>query len=264
MTDSSFETALFVTCLVDFYRPSVGMASVKLLEEAGARVHVPQEQTCCGQPAFNNGDLKHAKAIARNVIRSFEGFDYVVVPSGSCGGMLKCHYPELFAGDGDWEARAQDFSTKVYELTEFLHDVAGVTVESEYQGSVCYHDSCSSLREMSVQAQPRALMTGVSGLELTELENTDVCCGFGGTFCIKYPEISTRLVSDKVADIQATGADTVLAGDMGCLLNIAGRMSRLGVPIKAYHVAEVLAGMAEKPIVPVADQPQTAVKEPES
>ncbi|MGB1109429.1 MAG: (Fe-S)-binding protein [Gammaproteobacteria bacterium] len=251
MTDAPLQTALFVTCLVDFYRPTVGMASIKLLEQAGASVAVPTKQTCCGQPAFNNGDLDNARAIARQVIEAFEGFDYVVAPSGSCGGMIKCHYPELFEGDPVWGPKAQDLSNRVYELTQFLHDVAGLKLDAEFDGTICYHDSCSSLREMNVQAQPRALMDQVKGLERRDLAEPEVCCGFGGTFCIKYPEISTRLASDKAADIQNSGADTVLAADMGCLLNIAGRLSRLGIPIKAYHVAEVLAGMADKPIIPL-------------
>src|SRR5688572_6522193 len=194
--------ALLVTCLVDLFRPSVGFAAVALLERAGCTVEVPRAQTCCGQPAYNSGDRADAKAIARQVIETFAGYDYVVVPSGSCAGMVKVHYPELFADEPE-------------------------------------------MRELAVKTQPRRLLASVAGLGLRELPGAEVCCGFGGTFCVKYPEISDKMVTDKANDIAATGADAVLAGDLGCLLNIAGKLSRLGIPVEVRHVAEVLAGMTD-------------------
>jgi L-lactate dehydrogenase complex protein LldE len=240
--------ALFVTCLVDLYRPSVGFAAVKLLEQAGCAVEVPV-QTCCGQPAYNSGDRADAKAIARQVIEAFEPYDYVVAPSGSCAGMIRTHYPELFADDPPLFQRAQHLAKRSYELVSFLVDVMGMSrVDSRYDGVVTYHDSCSGLRELGVKAQPRALLRTVAGLALKELPGAEVCCGFGGTFCIKYPEISDKMASDKAADVAGTGADTLLAGDMGCLLNMAGKLTREGREVRVRHVAEVLAGTsAETP-----------------
>ncbi len=241
--------ALFVTCLVDLFRPSVGFAAVKLLEQAGCTVEVPSAQACCGQPGYNSGDRKSAQAIAKGVIAAFEGYDYVVAPSGSCGGMIAKHYPELFAGEPVWQPRAEALAAKTHELISFLVDVRGMTAVGSRLEAVCtYHDSCSSLREMKVQAQPRLLLQSVGGLALRELETPEVCCGFGGAFCVKYPDISNAMVADKTADIAQTGADTVLAGDLGCLMNIAGKLSREGSKIRAWHVAEVLAGVEAPPI----------------
>jgi L-lactate dehydrogenase complex protein LldE len=245
MPDKPPRVGLFVTCLVDLFRPSVGFAAVKLLEDAGCVVEVPAAQTCCGQPAYNSGDKADTMAIARQVIAAFESFDYVVVPSGSCGGMLKEHYPDLFAAEPETFQRAQHLAKRTYELVSFLTDVLGVRhVAARYDGVVTYHDSCSGLRELGVKQQPRALLSAVQGLSLQELPGAEVCCGFGGTFCVKYPEISDKMVTEKVADIAATGADTLLAGDMGCLLNMAGKLSRLAKPVRVRHVAEVLADMA--------------------
>ena len=245
MTDQP-RVALFVTCLVDLYRPTVGFAAIRLLEQAGCRVEVPRAQTCCGQPAYNSGDRATARAMAEGVLAAFGGYDYVVVPSGSCGGMLRHHLPALFDDDPNLRARADALAGRTYELVQFLHDVRGVAqAAARYPGLVTYHDGCSGLRELGIKQQPRDLLRSVGGLELRELPDAEVCCGFGGTFCVKYPEISTRMVSDKAADIVATGADTVLAGDMGCLLNIAGRLKREGSPVRVRHIAEVLAGMAD-------------------
>jgi len=238
---------LFVTCLVDLYRPTVGFAAIALIERSGPyTVEVPEAQTCCGQPGYNSGDKESALAIARQVVAAFEGFDYVVAPSGSCGGMIKTHYPELLAGDPAFAARARKLADKTYELTQFLRDVAhwdGVT--AAFAKNVTYHDSCSALRELQVKRQPRELLAKVGGLSFKELPNGEPCCGFGGTFCVKFPDISNRMVEDKVANIEATGADVVLAADMGCLLNIAGKLKRAGSKVEARHVAEVLAGMAD-------------------
>jgi L-lactate dehydrogenase complex protein LldE len=240
---------LLVTCLIDFIRPSVGFAAVKLLEDAGCIVEVPR-QSCCGQPAFNSGDRKTAREIAEQVIAAFEPYDYVVVPSGSCGGMVKTHYPELFHNDPNRLPRADALADKTFELVSFLVDVLGVTkVASRFAGSVTYHDSCSGLRELGVRAQPRKLLSGVAGLTLIEMRDADVCCGFGGTFCVKYHDISNAIVGKKADNIAATGAGTLLAGDLGCLMNMAGKLQREGKSVEARHVAEVLAGMTDEPAI---------------
>lgn len=239
---------LFVTCLVDLFRPTVGFAAVKLIEEAGCTVEAPRAQTCCGQPAYNSGDRADARAIAENTIQAFEEFDYVVAPSGSCAGMLKKHYPGLFKGDRAWEERAAAFSAKIFELVSFLTDVMGVRhVDARLDGSVTYHDSCSGLRELGVMKQPRALLKSVEGLTLKEMRDPDVCCGFGGTFCVKYSDISNAIVEEKTKNIEAAGADTLLAGDLGCLMNMAGKLKRKGSRVEVRHVAEVLAGMTDTP-----------------
>jgi L-lactate dehydrogenase complex protein LldE len=242
--------ALLVTCLVDLFRPSVGFAAVALLERAGCSVEVPRAQTCCGQPAYNSGDRADAKRIGRQVITAFAGYDYVVVPSGSCAGMVKVHYPELFADEPDMLAQAEELASRTHELAAFLVDVRGMTeVAARWPRRAIYHDACSGLRELGVKAQPRRLLASVDGLRLEELPGEEVCCGFGGTFCVKYPEISDKMVSDKALDIAATGAEAVLAGDLGCLLNIAGKLARLGIPVEVRHVAEVLAGMTDTPAI---------------
>ena len=246
--------ALFVTCLVDLFRPSVGFAAVKLLEQAGFTVEVPEAQTCCGQPAYNSGDRADAQAIARLTIAAFEGYDYVVAPSGSCGGMLRCHYPELLAEDPQWAPRATALAARCYELTQFLVEIAKLdTLDATFQSRVAYHDSCSSLREMNVKAQPRALLGKVKGVQISELAETEACCGFGGTFCVKFPDISNSMVERKTADIIASGADHLLAGDLGCLMNIAGKLKRQGSAIRVRHVAEVLAGMTDTPAIGEAE-----------
>ena len=238
--------ALFVTCLVDFFRPTIGFAAVKLLEAAGCTVEAPRAQTCCGQPAYNSGDRADAKAIALRVLDAFEGYDHVVAPSGSCAGMIRRHYPDLFADDPAILPRAQCLAARSWELVSFLFDICGMqAVTAHWDREVTYHDACSGLRELGVKAQPRRLLASVGGLRLRELPGAEICCGFGGTFCVKYPDISDKMVSDKGADIVATGAGAVLAGDLGCLLNIAGKLHRRGERIEVRHVAEVLAGMTE-------------------
>ena len=245
---ASPRVGLFVTCLIDLYRPNVGFAAVKLLEDAGCTVEVPRAQTCCGQPAMNNGDYATARDIAKQVVVAFEGYDYVVGASGSCMGTIKAHYPDLFKEDPEWLVRTNELSVRSYELLSFLTDVMGVEgVQASYQGTVTYHDSCSGLRELSIKQQPRKLLGSVDGLAIEEMDNSETCCGFGGTFCVKYPEISTRLVSDKVEGIEKTQATTLLGGDMGCLLNMSGRLKRLNKNLRVYHVAEVLADMAALP-----------------
>jgi len=230
--------ALMVTCLVDMIRPAIGFATVKLLEDAGCRVSVPP-QTCCGQPNWNSGDRAGA---ARTMIAALEGHDYVVVPSGSCAATVVKDYPDMLADDPDWAARARDLAGRTHEITSFLTDVLGVeAVAATADLTATYHDSCSGLRSLGIKDQPRRLLAA-AGVTLTEMEESEVCCGFGGTFCVKYPEISNKMVGDKTGHIAATGADLVLAGDLGCLMNMGGKLSRQGRPIRARHVVEVLAG----------------------
>jgi L-lactate dehydrogenase complex protein LldE len=244
MAEERVRVGLFVTCLVDLFRPTIGFAAVELLEQAGCTVEVPRAQTCCGQPAYNSGDRTDAKAVALQVIEAFAGYDYVVAPSGSCAGMIRCHFPQLFADDPALRPRAEDLAARTRELLAFLVDVRGMhEVAAEWPRSATYHDACSGLRELGVKEQPRRLLASVVGLELRELPGAEVCCGFGGTFCVKYPDISDKMASDKADDIAATGAAAVLSGDLGCLLNIAGKLSRQGRVVEARHVAEVLAGM---------------------
>ena len=237
---------LFVTCLVDLMRPSVGFAAVKLLEQAGCEVFVPDTQTCCGQPAWNAGADKDATALARAVVDAFESFDYVVAPSGSCGGMIKLHYVEALRDDEAYLHRAKALAEKTHELVSFLANVRGMkSISAHCAARACYHDSCSSLREMKVRSEPRRLLASVEGLQLSELKEPEVCCGFGGLFSVKYPDISERMVDDKIADVTATGADMLIGGDLGCLLHLAGRMERQGKAIQVRHVAEVLADMQD-------------------
>ena len=240
--------ALFVTCLVDLFRPSVGFASVRLLERLGAEVGVPPAQTCCGQPAYNNGDFKTARAIARQVIAAFDGFDHVVVPSGSCAGMLVRHYPELFCNEPETLARAQNLAARTRELSAFLAESGGAPViDTPFSGKVAMHDSCSARRELGIVDAPRALLGKLAGVESVELKEAETCCGFGGTFCVKYPDISARMVTDKADAVIASGADMLVSGDLGCLMNIAGRLKRMDSTVRVYHLAELLAGMTDAP-----------------
>jgi len=237
---------LLVTCLVDFFRPTIGFAAVRLLEAAGCTVDVPRAQTCCGQPAYNSGDRADAKAIALQVVDAFAGYDHVVTPSGSCAGMIRLHYPELFPDDPALP-RVRQLAARTWELVSFLVDVCGVqAVDARWHRRVTYHNACSGLRELGVKEQPRQLLASVGGLSMIELAGAEVCCGFGGTFCVKYPDISDKMVSDKTAEIVATGAAAVLAGDLGCLLNIAGKLLRQRHNIEVRHVGEVLADMTDQ------------------
>ncbi len=240
---------LFVTCLVDTMRPSVGFAAVKLLEDAGCRVTVPS-QTCCGQPAYNSGDRADANRIALQTMAAFEHCDWVVAPSGSCAGQLARHYPELFVDDPDLAPKAAAFAAKCRELVSFLVDELGVqSVTASFDGTATYHDSCSGLRELGVRRQPRKLLASVEGLKLVEMQDSETCCGFGGTFSVKYGELSDAIVKEKVANIEASGADLLIAGDLGCLMTMAGKLQRQGKRVKARHVAEVLAGMSDIPAI---------------
>ena len=235
---------LFVTCLVDMMRPSIGFAALELLEAGGAEVYVPATQTCCGQPAYNSGDRADAKALAAKVVAEFEDCDWVVSPSGSCSGMIRTHYAELFADDPAMLRRVEALTAKTRELTDFLvNELKLAAVPGRFDGTVAYHDSCSGLREMGVKSQPRALLAKVPGLKLEEMAECETCCGFGGTFSIKFGEISARLADNKCQHIVNAGVDAVVLGDLGCMLNIEGRLSRRGdTKIEVLHVAEVLAG----------------------
>lgn len=234
---------LFATCLVDLMRPSVGFAAVSLLEQAGCEVVVPV-QTCCGQPSYNSGDRASARAIARQTIAAFEACDVVVVPSGSCAAMLALHYPALLRGEGgDDAAAAERFCKKVFELSRYLVAERGFRpVGVTWPETAYFHDGCSGKRELGLGAEARALLSLVAGLTLHEPGDGESCCGFGGLFSVKYPEVSGAIVDKKVADVEASGAGLVVGGDLGCLLNIAGRLARRGLTCEVRHYAEVLAG----------------------
>jgi L-lactate dehydrogenase complex protein LldE len=238
----------FVTCLVDLMRPSIGFAAIRLLEAGGAEVFVPPNQTCCGQPAYNSGDRADTIDLARKLVAEFEGCDYLVAPSGSCSGMIKTHYPELFADDAAMRGRVQALVDRTYELTDFLVNVLKVEhVPGDFRGRITYHDSCAGLREMGVKRQPRALLAKMPGVELTEMAEPESCCGFGGTFSIKFGEISARLAENKCQHVANSGVGTLVLGDLGCMLNIEGRMRRNGdTKTRVMHIAEILAGDTTK------------------
>lgn len=240
------QVGLFATCLVNTMRPTVGFAALKLLEDAGCDVEVPEKQSCCGQPAFNSGDDEGTRQIAYQIIDVFEGYDYVIIPSGSCAGMIKKNFDGLFEGQPEWQARAQALADKTYELLSFLVDICGYEPQGiTLDGSYTYHDSCTGYRSLGVYEQPRKLLSGVKGLEHKPLHGHSECCGFGGTFCVKYSDISDAIVEEKTENILNTEADYLLGGDMGCLMNMAGKLNREGhKQIQALHTAEVLAGMA--------------------
>lgn len=244
------QVGLFVTCLADLFRPSVAFSSIDLLEAAGCQVEVPELQTCCGQPAYNSGAIDETRPLAKQVIEAFAGFPYVVAPSGSCAGMLKHHYPRLFEEYPGWHGRAVDLARRTWEITSFLVEVMDYTPPPATLAgkSVTYHDSCAGLREMGIKQQPRKLLSR-AGAEVTEMQATEICCGFGGTFCAKMPGISEKMVSDKLKYADETGADMLLGGDLGCLLNIAGRASRLGSSLEVRHVTEVLANRLDGPAI---------------
>jgi L-lactate dehydrogenase complex protein LldE len=249
-----YRVALFVTCLADLFRPSVAFDSITLLEQAGCEVTVPTRQTCCGQPAYNTGDYEASIPVAQSVIETFEFADYVVVPSGSCAGMISQHYPKLL--EGEWHTRAIDLAARTYELTTFLTEVAAIAprpASAVKFPSITYHDGCAGLRELGIKDQPRKLLRALTGTEVTELAQSEVCCGFGGTFCAKMPELSTKMVTDKLDSALATGAEVLTGGDLGCLMNIAGRAKRLGSQIEVRHIAEILAGDLSGPAIGEGD-----------
>lgn len=236
--------ALFVTCLADLLHPEVGEAAVALLREAGVDVAFPAAQTCCGQPPFNAGFQDDARRMGSSLLDAFENFQAVVAPSGSCAAMLRSHYPDLFRGTRD-AARADDLAAKTYELSAFLVDELGMeSFGGAFQARVTYHDSCHGLRELGLGGQGRKLLSGIAGLELAEMTRPDSCCGFGGTFSVKMPELSTVMADDKLAQAVVTEAEYLVGGDLGCLVHLAGRLSRKGSPIRTIHLAVLLARAA--------------------
>ena len=234
---------LFIQCLVDGIYPEVGEALVKIFRRLGFDPACPTGQTCCGQPAFNAGYRREARVAARRFIEIFETAETIVCPSGSCVTMVRHHYPELFDDDDSWRQRARQVAAKTYELTQYLVDVLGLDdLGAHYDGKITYHDSCHLLRNLRVKDQPRRLLRNVSGVDFVEMSDSDKCCGFGGSFAVKYADISAAMVEDKVNNIIDSGADTVVGCDMGCLMNIQGMLSRKGSDIKVRHIAQILAG----------------------
>jgi L-lactate dehydrogenase complex protein LldE len=236
--------ALFVTCLVDMMRPRIGFATIRLLEAAGCEVIVPETQTCCGQPAFNSGDRESAAKLAKKVIAEFEAYEYVVAPSGSCADQIRNEYPGLLADEPDWHRRALSFCPRVYELSDFLTRVAKLDqLPGDWRGSITYHDSCAGLRSLGIKEQPRQLLAKLPGVELREMPGAEECCGFGGTFSIKYGAVSAAIAERKCNSAVTTEADAIVGGDLGCLLNIEGKLRRMGdEKTRVLHIAEVLAG----------------------
>ena len=234
---------LFIQCLVDGIYPEVGEAVVGIFRKLGVNLTCPTRQTCCGQPAFNSGYQGEARVAAKRFIEIFESAEAIVCPSGSCVTMVRHHYPQLFADDAAWLQRAQDVAAKTFELTEYLVDILGVVDDlgAHYTGVITYHDSCHLLRNLRIKEQPRSLLRKISGAEFVEMNDSDRCCGFGGSFSFKYADISAAMAEDKVSNIIASGADTVVGCDMGCLMNIQGMLSRKGSSIRAIHIAQLLA-----------------------
>lgn len=240
---SDVRVALYVTCLVDQVWPEVGHATAALLRAAGCDVSFDQDQTCCGQPACNSGYPDHGRELARRVVASFErsGAAAMVAPSGSCAAQIH-HYPQLFAADDPWRARAAAVAEHTFELSQFLvHRQPLARVPGRFAGTVGWHDSCHGLRDLGIRDEPRRLLAQVEGLQLRELPHADACCGFGGTFAVKYPEISVAIADRKLDAIAASGVDAVAGGDVSCLLHLRGRLQRVGSPVRVLHLAELLA-----------------------
>jgi L-lactate dehydrogenase complex protein LldE len=236
--------ALFVTCLVDQLHPRVAEAAVALLEAAGCSVDFPADQTCCGQPCFNMGFRDEARPLMRRMVEIFEPYEAVVTPSGSCASMLRHFGVGLFDDDPPMQERARGLARRTFELSEYL-DVRGFEPAAEFRGRVAYHPSCHLLRELGVDAAPRRLLSRVTGLDLVELDDGARCCGFGGAFSMKLPELSSAIAADKLAAIERSGADLVTASDVGCLMHLGGALTRKGARTRVVHLAELLAGMAE-------------------
>lgn len=231
---------LMATCMMDALSPETGEAVLRLLEHSGFSVAVPMAQTCCGQPNWNGGDRKNAAALARRTIEIFEPYDYVVVPSGSCGGQLRIEYPVILAEDPLWSGRAAAFARKCFELTSFLVNVAGVKMTPCGSGKIAMHDSCSALRQMAATAEPRQLLRD-AGYEPQDNPSAETCCGFGGLFSVKYGDVSARMGSDKLDALAATGATTVTSCDLGCLIHLRGLADRQGRKLTFRHIAELLS-----------------------
>lgn len=238
----SQRVALFVTCIVDQLFPEVGLATADVLERLGYQVDFPEDQTCCGQPAFNTGYRKEAREVACRCIEILRGAEYIVVPSGSCTSMITHHYEELFAKDPARLEELHGLLPRVWEFSRFLLEVAQVEdLGARYDGIVTFHDSCHGLRELKIKDGPRRLLSHVRGLTLREMDLAEECCGFGGTFSVKFPGISGAMSRNKIDSILRTGADTVTGVDASCLLQLRGALSRAGLPIKTLHLAQILA-----------------------
>ncbi len=234
--------SLFVTCIVDQLFPRVGMAMAEVLERAGWQVDFPEAQTCCGQPAFNTGYRAEARQVARHFFDVFRDAEHIVVPSGSCASMITHHFTELFQKDAAARAAAQALAPRVREFSQFLIEVAAVEdVGARFEDIVTYHDSCHALRDLGIKDGPRRLLARVQGLELREMDKAEECCGFGGTFSVKFPEVSGGMVQTKIESILRTGARTVVSIDSSCLMQIQGALHRAGLPLRTMHLAEVLA-----------------------
>lgn len=233
--------SLYVTCIIDQLYPQVGVSVVKVLRKLGVSVDFPPDQTCCGQPLFNAGFTAQARRLAQRVLHTFGDSEYVVVPSGSCAAMMRVFYLHLFEDYPELHRQAKTFSPKVYEFSEFLVKVLRVSeLSAPGSGSATYHPSCHLLRELGVRDEPEALLSQIAGLNLVELPERESCCGFGGTFSVKYPHISEGMLEDKVSNILATGADMLVSCDMSCLMHIGGALSRQPRPIEVRHLAQVL------------------------
>ncbi|MFQ5788731.1 MAG: (Fe-S)-binding protein [Thermodesulfobacteriota bacterium] len=233
---------IFITCLVDTFYPQVGESMVKVLRKLGVDLGFPEDQTCCGQPAFNSGFQSDARVLAERFLSIFNKDDYIVCPSGSCSAMVKVYYKELFKNDPDLFKIAEKISARVYEFSEYIVNVLKKDdVGASYDGKVTYHDSCHALRELRIKNEPRKLIESVKGIEFIEMKLNDSCCGFGGTFSVKFPDVSISMLNEKIESIVDTGADSVISTDMGCLMQIGGALSRRDIPIKAMHIAELLA-----------------------
>jgi L-lactate dehydrogenase complex protein LldE len=240
---SQNKITLFIQCLVDTIYPEVAEAMVQVFRRLGISLTCPTDQTCCGQPAFNSGYRRQARIAAKHFIEVFEDSEIIVCPSGSCVNMVRHHYAELFQDSPLWLRRAQDLAGRTYEFSEYLVDILGVEdLGIRFNAKVTYHDSCHLLRGIGVKAQPRVLLANVAGIEFVEMHNSDTCCGFGGSFSIKYSDISNAMVTDKINNIIASGAHVVVGCDMGCLMNIEGKLSRMGSDIKVMHLSQILAG----------------------
>ncbi|MBW2563434.1 MAG: (Fe-S)-binding protein [Deltaproteobacteria bacterium] len=243
MITSTKNVTLFVQCLVDGVYPEVGEAMVTIFNKLGISVNCPLDQTCCGQPAFNAGYRRAARVAAKRFIEIFEDSESIVCPSGSCVNMVKNHYGELFKDDAKWFERAVQVGQKTFELSQYLVDILEIEdVGACYNGKITYHDSCHLLRGLGISEQPRRLIRNIKRAQLVEMKDSDRCCGFGGTFSVKYPVISTAMVDDKIDNIIASGADTVTGCDVSCLMNIQGRLSRMGSSVKTLHIAQLQAG----------------------
>jgi L-lactate dehydrogenase complex protein LldE len=240
------KASIMITCLGDLFFPAVGVAMVTVLRRLGVAVDFPAGQTCCGLPLFNSGYRAEAARVAARTIDVFAGAEHVVVPSGSCAWMLRAEYPGLFAGDPARRAAAERLAARTRELSQFLVQVMGVTsVGSPFRGRIAYHDSCHLLRGLGEAEAPRALLRGVPGAEVVELAGADECCGFGGSFSVRLPEVSAAILDRKLAEIQRTGADCVVACDAGCLLQMGGGLARRECATRAVHLAQILAGELE-------------------